>query len=134
MENVAGDQWKAAKAANVLIFNFDHFDTREKGLHHTEVDKARLAQHEKLLKEILSRIRDEKKEDIAGIIILLTKKDLWMSGRSSAAMVEWSESLQPRILDCYSSYLPDRIHIRPFSKDDASDLKWLIQELSDVAR
>jgi hypothetical protein len=134
MVDVSGDQWKASKGSNVLIFNFDHFDTREKGMYHTGVDEARLAQHEKLLEEILERIRRERKGDIEKIVILLTKKDLWMNGDGRARMVEWSESLRPKIVNRFSSYIPDPISIKPFSRDDNSDIEWLVQELWAVAK
>jgi hypothetical protein len=132
--DTAGDQWNAGKTANIVIFVFDHFDTRDMGNTEREVDKKRLEAHELFVREIFDRVRDTKMVGLRRVIFLMSKKDLWRAGNGRGDAERWMTELKSSIIRDYSTFIPDPLVIHPFDREDQNDLQWLLGEIRNVAR
>jgi hypothetical protein len=131
--DTAGDQWNAARTANILIFVFDHFDTRDKGETEPRVDQARLQAHEVFAKEIFDLIKRTNMEGLNKVIFLMAKKDLWMKV-SRVEVERWMINLKSRLIEEYSSVIPDPLLFIPFDRDSQNDLQLLVSEIRSAAK
>jgi hypothetical protein len=132
--DTAGDQWKVGKTANIIIFVLDHFNTRDMGNTEREVDKNRLQSHELFVREIFDRVKDTKMAGLRRVIFLMSKKDLWRAGSGRGDVEQWMTYLKSSLIRDYSTFIPDPLVIHPFDREDQNDLKWLLEEIRNVAK
>jgi len=125
-----GDQAKLARNANILIVVFDHFNTRDlRKEAEKSVDKKRLKSHESFAKNFFDRLNKATPSDLRGVVLLMTKKDLWMNGPDRKAIEQWMAKLQTNIKKDHASYLPDPLIFQAFDRASVDDLMWLVDQL-----